>query len=135
MFITMFYIKYHKLTGKLNYANAGHNRALLLRHNENSCTQLDTEGLVLGAVPKIDFEEKTINMDKEDMLMLYTDGITEAQNKQGEFFGTTRLCTLFASYKHKAPQTIIDNILEEVEGFCQTSSYVDDISMVVLKVR
>ncbi len=135
MFITMFYIKYHKLTGKLNYANAGHNRALLLRHNENSCTQLDTEGLILGVMPKIAFEEKTINMDKEDMLMLYTDGITEAQNRQGEFFGTTRLCTLFASYKHQSPQTIIDNILEEVESFCQTSSYIDDISMVVLKVR
>ena len=135
MFITMFYIKYHTRTGQLNYANAGHNRALLLRHNENNCTQLDTEGLILGVRSKVAFEEKTLNMDKGDILMLYTDGITEAQNRQGEFFGITRLCNLFASYENQSPHTIIDNILEEVEGFCQTSSFVDDISMVVLKVR
>ncbi|MCK5431518.1 MAG: SpoIIE family protein phosphatase, partial [Gammaproteobacteria bacterium] len=133
MFITMFYVKYHPITGQLNYSNAGHNRALLLRNNENSCIQLDAEGLILGVKTNVDFEEKITHLDKEDMLLLYTDGITEAQNKQEEFFGVTRLCSLFSAQRQEPPQAIINNILKEVETFCQLSKQNDDISMVVLK--
>ena len=133
MFITMFYVKYHPVTGQLNYSNAGHNRALLMRHNENTCTQLDTDGLILGVKTNVDFEEKITHLDKDDVLLLYTDGITEAQNKQGEFFGVTRLCSLFSAQKQESPQAILDKVLEEVETFCQTSKHDDDISMVVLK--
>jgi phosphoserine phosphatase RsbU/P len=134
LFITMFYLKYDMTTGQLKYANAGHNRALLLRHGENTCEQLDAEGLILGINKDVAFEEKTVDLHKGDLVLLYTDGITEAQNGQGEFFGPARLCGLFASHGGRPAQSIIDHILKDLKAFCRSSTFSDDISMVVLKI-
>lgn len=134
LFITMFYLKYDMTTGQLKYANAGHNRALLLRHGENTCGQLDAEGLILGINKDVAFEEKTVHLHKGDLVLLYTDGITEAQNKKGEFFGPARLCGLFASHCDRSAQSIIDHILKDLKAFCHSDAFSDDISMVVLKI-
>ncbi len=134
LFITMFYLKYDMTTGQLKYANAGHNRALLLRHGENTCGQLDAEGLILGINKDVAFEEKTVHLNKGDLVLLYTDGITEAQNKKGEFFGPARLCGLFATNGGHSAQNIIDHILKGLKAFCHSNTFSDDISMVVLKI-
>lgn len=134
VFITMFYMKYNVADQELSFANAGHNCPLLLRHGQNKCKQLDAEGLVLGVNKQVSFEEKKIRLSKGDMLLLYTDGITEAQNKVGEFFGTNRLCALFASHSEETPQGIIDSVIKDLEEFCDTSAFEDDISMVIMKL-
>ncbi|MEN8261673.1 MAG: SpoIIE family protein phosphatase, partial [Pseudomonadota bacterium] len=134
LFITMFYLKYNMVTGQLRYANAGHNRALLLRHGETKCGQLDADGLILGVNKDVTFEEKTVHLEKGDLVLLYTDGITEAQNKKGEFFGAARLCRLFAAQGNHSAQSIIDHVIEDLKVFCQSSAFNDDVSMVVLKI-
>ncbi len=134
LFITMFYMKYHVATRQLLYANAGHNHPLLLRQGEKTCKELDAEGLILGVKNEVIFEEKSLSLEKGDMVLLYTDGITEAQNKQGEFFGVERLTDLFVAHSESSPQCVIDMVVKELRDFCQSSSFNDDISMVVLKI-
>lgn len=134
LFITMFYMKYNQVTRKLSYANAGHNCPLLLPAGETVCRELDAEGIIFGVTMEIVFEEKSIILREGDLVLLYTDGITEAQNMAGTFYGTDQLAQLFATQGSNSPQEIINKILKDLQTFCNNSSFVDDISMVVLKV-
>ncbi|MFN3920149.1 MAG: PAS domain S-box protein [Methylohalobius sp.] len=131
LFITMFYAQYHPTTRELAYANAGHNCPMLLHRGKS--LELDAEGLVLGVKKGVSFEQKKLFLERGDVLLLYTDGVTEAENKDGEFFGTSRLWELFTAHAQDSPQGIIDSILHELESFCQSKSFHDDISLVVLK--
>ncbi|MGR8941304.1 MAG: SpoIIE family protein phosphatase [Gammaproteobacteria bacterium] len=134
LFITMFYMKYNPATRRLSYANAGHNRPLLLRAGDTTCRELDAEGIIFGVTKEIAFEEKSIELSAGDLVLLYTDGITEAQNAAGEFFGVERLTWLFSTLGTKAPQEIINAIVNDLQTFSGSASFVDDVSMVVLKV-
>lgn len=134
-FITMFYLKYLSDIRTLKYANAGHNWALLLRLGDATCTPLDAEGLVLGARRDVDFEERRVALAAGDRLLLYTDGVTEAQDPEGAFFGDARLCTLFSAYRTLPPEALIEKLLVEVRAFCGNAPLRDDISMVMLQVR
>ena len=134
LFITMFYFSFLPETRTLKYANAGHNFALLLRSADGVCTPLDAEGLVLGVERAVDFEERSVQLSIGDKLLFYTDGITEAQNPQGDFFDLDRLCEAFRTYRDLAPEALIRRLLDEVRGFCGESPPSDDIAMVVMQV-
>lgn len=134
LFITMFYLKYLSDTRMLKYANAGHNLALLLRQGDAACTPLDSDGLVLGVRREVDFEEKSVALDAGDRVLLYTDGVTEAENPQGAFFGFDRLCILFSTFRNLPPEALIEMLLSEVRAFCGDAPLRDDISMVMLQV-
>jgi sigma-B regulation protein RsbU (phosphoserine phosphatase) len=135
LFITMFYMRYHAATRELLYSNAGHNRPLLLRRGSDHCIELDAEGLVLGVRRNVRFDEESVTLEPGDVLMLYTDGISEAQNTRGDFFGVERLCDTLVLHRLHTPQEIIEIVRHELEGFCQSTSFVDDLSMVVLTIH
>jgi len=135
LFITMFYLEYLSDTRTLKYANAGHNLALLLRLGDATCTPLDAEGLVLGVRREVDFEERSIELAAGDRLLLYTDGVTDAQNPEGEYFDVARLCALFSAYRTLPPEALIEQLLAEVRAFSGHTPLRDDISMVTLQVR
>jgi sigma-B regulation protein RsbU (phosphoserine phosphatase) len=132
-FISMFYLRYHTDTREIIYANAGHNRPLLLRQGERDCAELDADGLILGVRKGVVFQENKLALKAGDILLLYTDGVTEARNKQGEFFGVPRLCDLFITHAKASPQALIEIIVGELGKFCQSRSFEDDVSLVVLK--
>ncbi|HEX8960604.1 MAG TPA: SpoIIE family protein phosphatase [Geobacteraceae bacterium] len=134
LFITLFYVKFDPVTRTLTYSNAGHVLPLLARTTEASCCELDSEGLILGVQKEVHFEEKQLQMQKGDVLLLYTDGVTEAQNDAGELFGNGRLCTILQKNHTLEPQAIIDTVLAEVSAFSGTSTLSDDVAMIVLKV-
>lgn len=134
LFITMFYIRYDTRRRLLSYANAGHNPPLIFRNGQTACMELDAEGLILGVKRRVEFEEKQIELQPGDVVLLYTDGITEARNPDGEFFGSSRLCTLLSATSDRRSDEIIDVILAEVESFSGGTVIDDDISMVVLKI-
>jgi sigma-B regulation protein RsbU (phosphoserine phosphatase) len=134
LFITMFYVKFLPETRTLNYANAGHNQPLLLRSDGVGCAPLDADGLVLGVQRAVDFEQRSIELDIGDKLLLYTDGITEAENPQGVFFGVERLCASFAAHRSLTPEALVNQLLSEVRAFCGGAPLRDDISMVILQV-
>jgi len=135
LFITMFYAKYNSETRLLSYANAGHNPPLVLRKGLNACIELDAEGLILGINKAVTFEEKSIRLEPEDILLLYTDGVTEATSEQGELFGTERLCGIISRLRESHPEEIINRILYEINQFCGSRPVEDDISIVVMKVE
>ncbi len=135
LFITMFYLKYDLGRRLVRYANAGHNRALLQRQRNRTCSELDAEGLILGVKPDVFFEERTLILEPGDRLLLYTDGVIEAQNEQGEFFGISRLCNLFAADRSESPETTIRKLMTDLRAFCGKNEFADDITMVILQVR
>ena len=135
LFITMFYLNYDAHMRKLSFANAGHNLPMIWRSNSHTCERLDAEGLILGVKRKVAFEERKAEMQPGDILLLYTDGITEAANPAGIFFGEDRLRGLLNEYHALPPQQIIDNVLSQVRSFAGTQSLIDDVSLVIMKVE
>ncbi|QBQ54157.1 PAS domain S-box protein [Nitrosococcus wardiae] len=132
-FITMFYMQYHLETGEINYASAGHSPPLLLRGAEAVCTKLEADGLIFGVKKEVSFEEKRTLLEKGDIMFLYTDGIIEAESRDGEFFGIKRLCKILITNRHLAPQDLIKVVVKNLQDFCESKTFKDDVTMVVLK--
>ncbi len=105
----------------------------LINTSQTQCTLLDAEGLILGVREHVLFEEKYIQLNAGDLILLYTDGLTEAENPQGEFFGTERLRSLLLQCAHKSPHAIINTLMEQLKLFCQNESFKDDITLMIFK--
>ncbi|MGH8559276.1 MAG: PP2C family protein-serine/threonine phosphatase, partial [Methylococcales bacterium] len=133
-FITMFYLQYHCATRKLSYANAGHNPPLLMRRGAKSCQALDAEGLVLGVKDVVCFDQKEETLEPGDLVFLYTDGLTEAQGPDGEFFGAGRLCRIISENSHLNAEQLMQLCIAELKSFRKTNTFTDDLTMVVLNV-
>lgn len=133
LFITMFYVRYDPLTGRLRYANAGHNPGIWLVSAAQQCETLDAEGLILGVRRDVVFEEKTLQMAPGDQVLLYTDGVTEACNEAGEFFDLDGLKAALLRHRDAAPEPTIKALAEEVRKFRNGGTLSDDVSMVVLR--
>ncbi|GAB7025480.1 PP2C family protein-serine/threonine phosphatase [Geotalea toluenoxydans] len=134
LFITLFYVKYEPVTRMLSYANAGHVSPLLLRSGEASCQKLDAEGLIFGVRKEEIYEEKELQLRQGDLLILYTDGITEAQNSAGEMFGFCRLCSTVSASRERAPEEVIAAIHEQLADFTGITALEDDVTMIVMKI-
>jgi len=135
LFITMFYAKYNSATGRLSYANAGHNNPLIRRADVSSCMKLDAEGLIIGVKKSVVFEERGIELQKGDVVLFYTDGLNEAMNSQDEPFGIERICEHLGSVTHLPVTEILDSIYKAVTDFTGSDTLQDDISLVVLKIN
>jgi len=134
LFITMFYAKYNSATGRLTYANAGHNRPLVCREGEKSCIELDAEGLIIGVKPSVLFEEKSLDLLKGDVLLFYTDGLIEATDRSGESFGVRRACNQLRGLRHLSAHDIIDSFYTTLAEYTGQDTFQDDISLVILKI-
>ena len=129
----MFYLQYRPSNRQLIYANAGHNHPLVWRAQTGSCERLDAEGLILGIKTGVEFEEKQMQLASGDLLLLFTDGLTEVEDSQGNFFGEERLCALLAQYHRSPPQEILDKLLEQGRRFAGKPNFNDDVTLVVLR--
>jgi len=133
-FISMFYLQYCSETGRMSYANAGHNSPLLVRGGTRSWQPIDAEGLVLGVKDVVFFEQKEETLELGDLVFLYTDGVTEAQAPEGEFFGMQRLSRVVTENAHLSGEELIGVCVDELNTFHQKKTFDDDLTMVVLKV-
>jgi phosphoserine phosphatase RsbU/P len=134
LFISMFYAKFSAETRFLTYANGGHNPPLLLRCGQQGYVGLDADGMVLGVLKGVEFEEKNILLREGDVLTFYTDGITESQNDSGELFGVERLYQALYAYRGAPPEELIEGVLKKVHEFSGHKALQDDVSLVVLKI-
>lgn len=132
-FITLFYLQYNIATHQLSFANAGHPPPLLLNPLQRECVQLDADGLILGVYKDVIFEEKTTTLAKGGLILLYTDGLTEAQNADGEFFGLKRVTDILIQHAQQSPQAIIEALLKQLKRFCRCEAFADDITLMVFK--
>ncbi len=134
LFITMFYVKYNAETGILSYSNAGHNHPVLQPGDGRPPRELDAEGLILGVKKDILFEERAVTLSTGDILLLYTDGLTEACNSRGEMFDMSGLYSHLATCRHLSADKIINSFYDRIHDFTGSRNLQDDISLVVVKI-
>jgi len=133
LFVTAFYGVLDPQSGLLTYANAGHNPPLLLSpKNGGSVQALMATGIPLGIDQDASWRQAWIQIEPGDSLILYTDGIPDAQNNESEFFKERRLIDVAQKWIGTSAQELQKAILEEVENFVGTAPQFDDITLLVL---
>jgi len=131
MFVTCFYAILDPQSGRLLYANAGHN--LPCCHHEHALIELKARGMPLGLMPRMSYEEKESVLVPGESVLFYTDGLVEAHNPQGAMFGTPRLRSLLAEYPTDA-KGLNALLLEELERFTGKGwEQEDDITLLTLQ--
>lgn len=133
LMLTMFYARLDISNLTLVYSNAGHTRPLLFRSKDGSFEELDADGLLMGVKTDVIFEENTTQLSTGDILLLYTDGVTEAENANGLFFGDERLREIIAESSNHSPEEIITDIFLNVVAFTGDKDLSDDITITIIK--
>ena len=132
MFVTVFYAIYDPATGEFTYANGGHNPPLIVHSNGGSTVLPMTGGVALGAAPDIQYQENTVSLSQGDTAFLYTDGVTEAMNGAGAFFGLERLQEAFADAPPIDSKAATDTVFRAVHAFTGDTPQTDDIACLAL---
>lgn len=132
MFVTLFYGIYDPATNEFTYANGGHNPPLIVHADGSSTVLAMTGGVALGVVPSIQYEQTTVALSPGDTILLYTDGITDATNEEGEFFGLERLQATFAGNPPRDSRAANDAVFEALQNFVGDAAQADDITCLAL---
>ena len=133
MFVTLVYVLYDPETGALTYANGGHCNPLVV-HPDGSSEELAlTGGVALGVMSGLDYQEDQSTLNPGDTLILYTDGVSEAMNAEGEEFGVERLQQLFANQPPSSARMAIETVLQGVSDFAGGTPQSDDVTCLVLR--
>ncbi len=131
-FITLFYGVYTPATGALTYVNAGQNPPLV-RRAAGEIERLGGTGIALGMFESSTYEERSTIIHARDILVLYSDGITEAENPAGQPFEESGLERVVAAHAAVAPGELAPAILRAVEAHARDSRFVDDLTVLILK--
>jgi serine phosphatase RsbU (regulator of sigma subunit) len=132
LYISLFYAVLEPSSGSLIYCNAGHLPGLLLRVKDGSIERLETTGMPLGALEDAEWKQRKVVVGPGDCLVLYTDGITEAQNEAEEFFGQDRLEDALKTQLGRPAREVRDAILAQVAGWVGQAPQFDDITLMVV---
>lgn len=132
-YVTLFYGVYDDATGELVYVNAGHNPPFLWRAGDRSLTVLSSGGTVVGLLPDRSYVQDSTVLYPGDILVLFTDGVTETENPMGGFFGEDGLTVILRGHNVLPPSELQKLILDELDRFRQTAPLQDDLTLVVAK--
>jgi len=132
-FITMFCALYDPRTSNFRYSNAGHNPPILYPADSKSCIQLEAGGIPVGMFPDAEFHGDEFILKEDDLIVMYTDGVVEAMDKDRTQFGIDRLCDFIGQNHDSEPNDLANMILSEVNEYTDNPSLGDDITIVVLK--
>ncbi len=133
-YVTLFYGELDTRRGTFHYANAGHNYPILAR-SDGTIELLKTGGLIIGALPHMEYEEDTVILGPDDMLVLFTDGLSEAMNESEVEYGEDRLRELVCSHRNEKAHEIMETVLKDVRSHDPTSPPRDDTTIVALKMN
>ncbi len=132
-FITVFMAQLNARLGQLTYANAGHTEGLWWRHLCQEYRTLPATGLPVGIFADTSYVEETLPLMPGDVLVFYSDGIPEARNSAGEFFGMDRLITFLLEHVSRDAPALVKGIVDAVETFREDAPRADDLTLIVLK--
>jgi sigma-B regulation protein RsbU (phosphoserine phosphatase) len=130
-YATFFFATFDQPSQTLTYTNAGHLSPLLLRKGE--FTALDSNGTVVGAFPFAKYDSSSLIMQPNDLLVCYTDGITEPENAYGEAFGEDRLMDLVKKHSHQPDMEILHIVLDAVRSWTGTAELFDDMTLLLAR--
>jgi sigma-B regulation protein RsbU (phosphoserine phosphatase) len=133
LLLTALYARVDAATGRLLYANAGHNRPMWLPALSRTVRELDGHGILMGAFDQIELEECSMELAPGDMLVLFTDGVTEAMDAEHQPFGEERLQQAVAAAAGANAQKMLEAITSAVEAHVGIAPQSDDITLVVMK--
>jgi len=134
MFVTLFYGVLDPKSKTLTYVNAGHNPPFVTDREGGDIVILAAKGIALGIMSDMEFEEKEVTLREGDILLLYTDGVTEAVNRKGEMFGQHRLAKLVEDNQKRSAQEIIQIIEQTVLEYAEGLPQFDDLTLMAVKV-
>jgi sigma-B regulation protein RsbU (phosphoserine phosphatase) len=130
-YATFFFATFDQESGNLTYTNAGHLAPLLFRNG--SVQALDSNGTVVGAFAGAVYDQSTVRLEPQDLLLCYTDGITEPENPYGEMFGEERLIDLVRKHCHRDDREILQIILEAVRSWTGSPELQDDMTLLLAR--
>ena len=119
----------------LHYSNAAHPPFMLYRRSEGKTRAFEDPGNLLGAMPKMDFEERSLAVAPGDVLFVYTDGLTDRRNPAGEFYSIERIGSILEQHAGADVDSIYEAIYRDVTEFTATEDFKDDIAFVVARFR
>lgn len=131
-FATAFFLAYDPASGTATFVNGGHNDGIVLR-NDGSVELLTTTGLPLGLFARAAYEEGRVELAPGDLLMIYSDGVTEAEDGNDGEFGMERVIDVLKSYREQSASVIVDEMVGRIDAFVGTAPQHDDITLMVLK--
>jgi sigma-B regulation protein RsbU (phosphoserine phosphatase) len=124
---------YDEESGTVTYTNAGHLPPILIRNG--TATSLDVNGTVVGAFPFSKYDESKVQLESGDLLVCYTDGITEPENEYGEMFGEERLIELVSKHADREDTKIIETVMEAVRQWTHSPELTDDMTVLLARKR
>lgn len=133
-FVTLFYAELDPASCTLRYSNAGHNPPMVLRA-DGRLELLETGGLLVGIFPQAQYEEAAVTLGPGDLVALFTDGVTEAEDRRKAQYGEERLEQLLRETRSLSAREIGERICQEVLKFSKGTHQADDITVVVVKVE
>ncbi len=135
LFVTLTYLIYDTKTRSLIYSSGGHMPTVLLKKGEKKCRMLETkEGMPIGLMPG-DFSEEKTSLSKGDIIILYSDGVTEAMSARGEEYGEERLIEVVENNKDLGAQGLLLRVKESIGQFAKSVPQHDDITIIVMEVK
>jgi predicted permease len=135
-YATFFYARLDETTRCLSYVNGGHNPPFLLRnHHSGAIEELTTGGTIVGMFPFSQYEEGTVQLESGDVLMLFSDGVSEAHNPQEEEFGEARLQEALRRYRDLPVGEMSSAVLGELQQWMADAPQYDDLTFVLMKMK
>lgn len=135
MFVTVFYGVFNILTGEIDFCNAGHNAPYIL-HADGRVEAVEADiNLVLGALEGIPYKRNKMTLQPGDTLVMYTDGVTEAENVEKELYGEPRLEAELATLKGASSRQIVEAINQSVKEYAGEAPQSDDVTQLVIKMK
>jgi sigma-B regulation protein RsbU (phosphoserine phosphatase) len=134
-FVTMFYARFDQAARTLEYANGGHNPPLLISTSNGKAKELEAGGPILGILPDPQYTNTVVALHPGDILTLFTDGVTEQENEGGEEWSTSRLREVILSHEREPAAALVAHITEAVATFAGAKPQVDDLTVVVVKIK
>ena len=131
-FATAFLLSYDPGSGGCAYVNGGHNDGIVLR-GDGSVTLLETTGMPLGMFARAGYEEGQTQLAPGDLLMLYSDGVTEAEDIHEEQFGMGRVIDVLRAHREQPASGIVEQMLRRIDEFAGAAPQHDDITLMILK--
>ncbi|MGV8109866.1 SpoIIE family protein phosphatase [Methanospirillum sp.] len=133
MFVTLFYGILSEQERTLTYVNAGHNPPIVYRAADDSFQELSMTGIAIGVLEDEIYDQRSVLINSGDIIVLYTDGVTESLSSSHEMFGELRLKSIIRENKSLTANLIQNKIFEEVQKFSESEPQFDDITLLIIK--
>jgi sigma-B regulation protein RsbU (phosphoserine phosphatase) len=131
-FVTLFYGVLDYARHELVYCSAGHEQPIVVKA-DGTVTRLESGGLALGVFEKVQYQQETVSLNSGDVLIAYSDGITDAANASNQPFGAEQLVSLIGEYRNERSSALIERIVDGVNVHAGDTPQFDDLTVVVIK--